>query len=90
MANDGGPAYPIVLRRELSDGSYEICECTGGMSVRDAFALQLAQGNMSHVYGSLDHERTRQRTRDIYDFAQMMTDEKLRRDKADFDKGKAG
>ena len=85
MANDGGPAYPFTYRREGSDGTYDTYEGTGSMSVRDAFAKEIA----AHLYPTVTNTDNATLAIEVYTFAQEMTDEKLRRDKADRDEGKA-
>lgn len=75
MANNGGPMYPIPgVTRH------------DGMSVRDGFAMEIA----GRLYATVTADDDAALAREIYDFAQLMIVEKLRRDKADRDEGKPG
>ncbi len=82
MASDGGPMYPHVTDSNDPDLVVE-----PGMSVRDGFAMVIASQEDWNMATKEDETRSAEH---IYDFAQALTDEKLRRDKADHDKGKAG
>ena len=76
--------YPYMYRRESSDGTYETYEGEHGPSVRDGFAMAITRGIAEYP----DETAIQQDATTIYDFAQALTDEKLRRDKADRDEGK--
>lgn len=79
MASDGGPAYPFPTHDERGAcGQF----AHGGMSVRDGFAMAIASQEDWPMEGESAIL--------IYDWAQRLTDEKLRRDKADRDEGTAG
>lgn len=83
MASDGGHA---------NAGPYDNLP---GMSVRDEFAKAIVKSGLWPArrdnQSALEYASTlRRHARQVYDGAQLLTDEKLRRDKADRDEGKAG
>lgn len=86
MASDGGPLFP------WGSESWHCVACGKrkggpGASVRDGFAMELA----GRLYPVATHVTDNDvLAREVYDFAQAMTDEKRRRDKADRDEGKPG
>lgn len=79
MASDGGTAYPFVVK-DIS----KVQVTDPGMSVRDAFAMAVA----GELYPTIARMTNADLAQEIYIFAQALTDEKLRRDKADRDEGK--
>ena len=73
MTSDGGSFFRLA---EFQDP---------GISVRDGFAKEIA----GRLYPEVSDLSNAVIAQDVYDFAQAMTDEKLRRDKADRDERKA-
>lgn len=78
MPSDGGPMYPGE-QGMLPDGTWNQT-WDPGMSVRDGFAKAIASAPPGDY--PTDPEA-------IYDIAQGLTDEKLKRDQADRDEGTA-
>lgn len=86
MASDGGSMYP-GQQGHIPDGTWNQT-WDPGMSVRDGFAMAILSDNGTYLQPHPDTPESV--PRDVYDLAQRMTDEKLRRDKADRDEGKPG
>ena len=74
MPSDGGPMFPDPAPSENG---------WSGISVRDGFAMAISRNAHLTQEGNVDTAIW------IYGFAQVLTDEKLRRDHIDYDEGTA-